>query len=77
GSAATIQTALGAAPGAGWAVDAEAHIDQAATPAANIRIGSSKRFRARDGNLYGRSQADVDLDGAQSIVTRITFAWGH
>lgn len=77
GSAVTIQPAFGAAPGAGWVIDAVGHIDKAPAAAANIRLDTDKRFRSRDGKLYGRSQSDVDLDGTQTIVTLLTIAWGH
>lgn len=75
--AATIRTALGAAPGVGWVVEGLGHIAQADKKATNVRIQKDQRIKARGGLIHGRSRANVALAGGQSIVTRITSIWGH
>lgn len=70
--ATTVQPELGLA--AGWTVDGIAHLVQQEAAAARVRNDSDIRFMARNGKLYGRSQAD---DHANTIVTRFTIVEGN
>ena len=81
GAAATIRPAFGVT--AAFVVDQDGFVDQASAADANQRIAQNKRVTSRAvppalfGSLFYRSTPDVNLTGSQSIVTRITFAWGQ
>jgi hypothetical protein len=76
GTAATIQPAFGVVTG--WTIGGPDHVDQAAAADANHRIADNKRVTARSTRLlYVLSAPDANLDGTQTISTRITFEYGH
>lgn len=77
--AVTIQPAFGTIPS--FVIGGDGYIDQAAAASLVHRIQEDRRIVGRpigdEPQLYVRTLPNANLGVGQSIVTRITFVWGH
>lgn len=79
--ASTIRPAFGTVTA--FVVDEDGFVDQASAAASHHFIDQNKRVVPRPvgdalfGELFYRSTPDVNLTAGQTIVTRITVAWGQ